>query len=116
MGYTRIEQLEDGKIASIEFIDAPPPIKSRIINDDDLFIKPDINLVSDGDDDGIWDSEQYEPWPEDWVDPYYASCDGNEEEEEDDEEFDDDDDDYQDDDFIEDTGIPISDAPPLDIL
>jgi hypothetical protein len=37
-------------------------------------------------------------------------------EEEDDELFDDDEDDYEDDDFIENTGTPIQDAPPLDIL
>lgn len=32
------------------------------------------------------------------------------------EEFTDDDDDYEDDEFIDDTGTPIQDAPPLDIL
>jgi hypothetical protein len=62
-----------------------------------------------------YEDETEEPWPEDWVDPYFRSCYGEDEEDEFFED-DDDDDEYTDDAFLDDTGTQIKDAPPLDIL
>jgi hypothetical protein len=74
------------------------PFKSEVLDEDDIIL---------------------EPWPEDWVDPYYASCFGGSTEEEEEDDWDEDwtdDDDYSDEDFIDDTGAQIKDAPALDIL